>query len=925
MPPAENDLTELFIRSFKCTGEVPPALVGSSLAYLNGSAYVFGGRALHSGKLSNDIYACDLRSYQWRRIEPGEEAPAPRFFHSATAFRHYLIVFGGMGLDADPETPTAPAATQPPGRSGSIQDDRNQQSFQVRTSKTLLGDIAVFDTRAERWVAERALDGSAGPPGAVDSTDDAVGSTKPAPRYAHLSTLFGHRLLVVGGQDLEEQYVEELNVFDLQLGRWVLRSPFPRAVGLYRSFIANVPATGSTLLYSNYSFASVKRALYLLSAPPDCTLKEISDQLDGEPPGLRFPRGHVVDPQTIIMSGTLISTEGHSEMCLWALDSRTLAWQPVGCGAKFRAGSWNQSIVDPRTNTLVVFGDSRRDLTYDYQRRRLNYSEIRAVDLRALGYLREAQVPELPPTISASPLAAAHSVATGVAPPQQQQKQQQPNGPAPTSNKAATNLLGFEIGSQLLHFTQFSDAEVVSSEGSCVAEINSGLLRVRWPTQAQAWQVASQPDNDIRRGGLGAQPGSRPESSLINNGSDRDFESTNSVLDDEDVPLRFFIDAPREVIYVLVFYLYTDVIDPLARFGLHPGAELSAAAASRDDLAATRILGELLTLARKYALDDLALRVVTMLRWRVNGVTAPLVYEAALRAGHQGLQARSVLAVRGHIGNLRMDRNSTLYSVSATTRSSLLKYFPKAAGIDEGDLEHDVRQRSASDVMMTGEYPGSNTNALRNTSAFTSPGSGSPGSSMRGSRSPYQQDLVNPRRPWEATMMASPLINSPASSRYSGQSPELPRTESSKRMSHLGSQPLTEDIPVSFGQDSNSAPQTAVSDSGAPSSNSSKRMSRYLGALGGSPDLSMDHRTSESMSVNELNLPQAQMPQHQPQPQHQPPPPPPPQQQQQQQQSSSSRSFFKPWSRIKKNPSSTQVNHDTLPSIPSQSSSFSGN
>ncbi|KAI9502015.1 hypothetical protein BX070DRAFT_193794, partial [Coemansia spiralis] len=368
MPAAENDLTELYIRSFKCTGDVPPALVGSSVTYLDGQAYVFGGRTLHTGKLSNDIYICDLRTFQWRRLnstEPRNQPPAadtknhaiaspsPRFFHSTTSFKHYLIVFGGMGLDVDNDT------------------------AHMRASKTLLGDIAIFDTREEHWQ------------NAPSSADDGQANNQsPSPRYAHLATLFGNRLLIIGGQDLEEQYVEELNVFDLQLGRWIMRSPFPRAVGLYRSFIGSVPATGTTLLYSNYSFASVKRALYSLSPPPDCTLNEISESLSGEPPGLRFPRGHLVDPQTIIMTGTLISTEGHSELSVWSLDTKALRWQPVSCGAKFRAGSWNQSLVDPRTNTLVLFGDSRRDLTYDYQRRRLNYNEIRTVDLRALGYLR---------------------------------------------------------------------------------------------------------------------------------------------------------------------------------------------------------------------------------------------------------------------------------------------------------------------------------------------------------------------------------------------------------------------------------------------------------------------------------------------------------------------------------------------------------
>ncbi|KAJ2727453.1 hypothetical protein H4R23_003886 [Coemansia sp. Cherry 401B] len=815
-----------------------------------------------------------------------------------------------MGLDTDPDAPEvrSDAVT----RTASIQDDRNQQSFQVRSSKTLLGDIAVFDTRRKQWVTRRALDGSSNAPGA--DVDEAGNSTRPSPRYAHLSTLLGSRLLVVGGQDLEEQYVEELNVFDLQLGRWVLRSPFPRAVGLYRSFIANVPATGSTLLYSNYSFASVKRALYLLSAPPDCTLKEISDQLDGEPPGLRFPRGHLVDPQTIIMSGTLISTEGHSEMSLWALSSKTLHWRPISCGAKFRTGSWNQSIVDPRTNTLVLFGDSRRDLTYDYQRRRLNYGEIRAVDLRALGYMRAAQGPELPLAIAASPLSAARTAATGTL----------SQASSPAGSKGAADVLGFEIGSQLLHFTLFSDAEVVAADGSCVAEINSGLLCKRWPEQAKLWQTAAnaaegrlRPDSQTEGSLL-----RRPESSLLS-GDFKDADASDA--DDATAvegPRRYLVDGTREAIYLLIFYLYTGIVDPSARFGLHQGAEVAATAAAKDELGVVRVLGELLAIARKYSLDPLALRLVSLLRWRVTEATAPLVYEAALQAEHQGLQARSVIAVRDHIAVLRASRKSTLYMIGAAARTSLLRYFPKLAAQDEPPAvsedarpgyassvhsHQDVRQRAPSDAIMSN---GDMASGGPRNGAFPSPSSssGSPASTLRNpqTRSPYAPELANPRRPWETATMASPVINSPVSGRFSSQSPEIrggsSMSDSNKRMSHLAAQPLPEDAAINYAHEHPMPPLPDTSQSQPTSSHSSKRMSRYLGSIAGnSPTESMPHdrRTSDASSANDVILQ-------------------PPQQQQQ-----SSRSFFRPWSKVKKLTSSTQVSTDSLAPAPSHASTYS--
>ncbi|KAJ2086466.1 hypothetical protein IW140_005613 [Coemansia sp. RSA 1813] len=1089
MPAAENDLTELYIRSFKCTGDVPPALVGSSLTYLEGNAYVFGGRALHTGKLSNDIYICDLKSHQWRRINTSqkqqlnsgamadsqtntsaqqqqqqqkqqqqqqEEAtsnsqpvsplamptsvpPAPRFFHSATAFKHYMIVYGGMGLDVDNDAATP---SGPPGVSSALQDDRNQQSFQIRANKTLLGDLAVFDTRMECWVAQRILDTSAH--SAADSGEDA--GLKPLPRYAHLATLFGSRLLIVGGQDLEEQYVEELNVFDLQVGRWVMRSPFPRAVGLYRSFIANVPATNATLLYSNYSFASVKRALYSLSAPPDCTLKEVSESLSGEPPGLRFPRGHLVDPQTVVMTGTLISTEGHSELSVWSLDTKAMRWQPVSCGAKFRAGSWNQSLVDPRTNTLMLFGDSRRDLMYDYQRRRLNYSEIRAIDLRALGYLRTkpVEVPD-PKTASSHGFMAAYRAAVTRAA-SQSPLAIQPIGP----NKTAAEL-SYEMGSQFLFYTQFSDAEVIGVDGRRVAGANSGILRARWPVQAQMWLAGdnlasenfakamlavkqdavanSQPyspvsnsnssnsnSNSNRRktSGSDQKNARRPESSLLS--GDYETASSDDALSVRETtgPRRYFIEASREAIYVLLFYLYTDRIDPAARLG--PQQSSADAGVLADESSTVRVLGEVLGAALKYNLHRLALRTVNLLRFKVSETMAPIIYEAALRAGHLGLQSRCVIAVKDVIGSLRMDRKSSLYMISNASRASLIRFFPKlnveegaatggssgsgasygyghsttAAGggdihnnsnnggrmpqnaghpVGGNSLYHQQqyggsaadgvgkhytdasRQRSASDLFATnnGASPQPQQQQPGGSYMLPSP-SASPASTVLSgqARSPYsqqdqqQQQLSTPRRPWETTaaMMSSPVINSPASSRFSSQSPDVRSIGggnsgidganinggngvNSKRLStnissSFAHQPLSEDAEVGY---SHQQHQYEVSTPDQQQhhhqqqhqqqqqQHSSNRVSRYFGSGGSVESVVAERRPSDSSSSTADIHQQLQ------------------QLQQQQQQPSSSRSrIFRPWAKMKKIASNSQVSTtDVPPPVPSHASSYSTN
>ncbi|ORX70634.1 galactose oxidase [Linderina pennispora] len=748
MPSTELDASELFIRGHKCTGDVPPALVGSSLTYLDGKAYVFGGRSLHTGQLSSDLFVCDLGTFAWRRLAgTSGTSPAARFFHSATAFRQFIIVFGGMGLVAGSESMERSV------------DESN------RSNKLLLGDMAVFDTQTERWVAERALD-SGGPAG------PAVEAEAPAPRYAHLATLLGSRLLVVGGQDLDEQYVEELNVYDLQRGAWVLRAGFPRAVGLYRSFIAGTGDGGRTLLYSNYSFAAVKRALYALSAPPDCTLQDLSEAIQGEPPGLRFPRGSMVDGRTVLMTGTLISHEGHSELSVWALDVAELQWRVVDCGGRFRAGSWNQSLVDPRSNTLVLFGDSRRDLTYDYQRRRLNYGEVRTVDLRALGFRLSRGSTKQPFATAARAAAVAAASDTASPPP-----------------RAADAL--FELGAQLLFVPQLADAHIDGSDGH--VPVNSGLLQARWPVQAQQWA---------------------------------------GIADDlltADMPRRFQIDASCAAIHILVFFLHTGRVDVAARHGPHAPSDASAA----TDAQAVAVLGELLGVARASGLRDLGIHAVNALRDLASPQTAPLVFEAGLRAQHRGLQARSVVVLRGHLPALAADRGSALYAISEPARLALLKYFPRA----EHEAEPETRARAPSDA---GSTP-----LLR-----------------KPPRSPFQQaGMFEMRRPWDTSVMNSPVITSPLTSspRFAG-SPDAEKRTS-------GNSPLIN--------------QVDVDDSSQYSSASSNRLS----VVGGSTHSNASDGLSE------------RRPSDAPEP------------------SSSRASIFRPWSKVKKIANAAAGN--SAPAVPS--------
>jgi len=57
----------------------------------------------------------------------------------------------------------------------------------------------------------------------------------PKARYAHLSSVSGNRLFIIGGQDLTNVWLDDVYVFDLNTKTWVLKRDYPRHCGTYRS------------------------------------------------------------------------------------------------------------------------------------------------------------------------------------------------------------------------------------------------------------------------------------------------------------------------------------------------------------------------------------------------------------------------------------------------------------------------------------------------------------------------------------------------------------------------------------------------------------------------------------------------------------------------------------------------------------------
>ncbi|KAF9290591.1 hypothetical protein BKA57DRAFT_296222 [Linnemannia elongata] len=225
--PGLQSISDLTTTSRITTGDIPPPLVGATMTIVDDKLYLFGGRLIQSRMMTNALYILHLEEFRWENVseivnvlppqaavgDPGAEdeneksaPPAERYFHSANAYKNMIVFFGGMG----------PA----PGSAEGQQQDL-----------VVFDDVKVLDLELLQWRQVR-----------IPSSPHA-----PKPRYAHLSSISGNKLVVIGGQDIGNQYIEEINVLDLDGWQWVSSMPFDKHCGSYRSIAVSGSGQGTTI------------------------------------------------------------------------------------------------------------------------------------------------------------------------------------------------------------------------------------------------------------------------------------------------------------------------------------------------------------------------------------------------------------------------------------------------------------------------------------------------------------------------------------------------------------------------------------------------------------------------------------------------------------------------------------------------------
>lgn len=411
--PGSSPASGLLCNVHRTSGREPHPLVGATTTIVGDKLYVFGGRILSRSRptpLTSDLYELDLIRRHWTKLDTNGDIPPPRYFHSMCALGDTkMVCYGGM----------SPATNS----SGGAVDGQGDVM--------VMSDVYIYDVPTRKWTFIPTTDAPQGRYAhcACILPSSATFSSYKAPLSAlqhnpstgtnegrigiNIDGTGGAEMVIVGGQDGANHYIEQISVFNLRSLKWTTTQPLGKSCGAYRSVVAPLPpyvssrigkphnANGgaprqeggisaearepgsSMLIYSNYNFLDVKLELQIRSS--DGTLGERAMSNTYSPPGLRFPNGGVID-HYFVVSGTYL-TSSKQEYALWALDLCTLQWMRIDAGGSvFRDGSWNRGILWNRRNTFVILGHRKRSLVDDYNHRRINFTNVCMVELEAFGF-----------------------------------------------------------------------------------------------------------------------------------------------------------------------------------------------------------------------------------------------------------------------------------------------------------------------------------------------------------------------------------------------------------------------------------------------------------------------------------------------------------------------------------------------------------
>ncbi|KAH8748839.1 hypothetical protein BGZ57DRAFT_141701 [Hyaloscypha finlandica] len=682
---SSQHLSGLMCNVHRTTGREPYPLVGATTTILGDKLYVFGGRILSRTRpaLTADLYELDLIRRHWTKVDTLGDLPPPRYFHSVCPLGDTkLVCYGGM----------SPAPAQ--GQNQPVATSQNPQDVQPEV--VVMSDIYIYDAPTKTWSFIPTQDTPQGryahcatilPSSATFSSTNAASSAlhhNPPGTNPNQGTIGvnidgtgGAEMVVVGGQDSANHYIEQISVFNLRSLKWTTTQQLGKSCGAYRSVVAPLPSgvsarlgktsptkpenssisqdskdpASSMLIYSNYNFLDVKLELQIRAS--DGTLSEKPMQGTYSPPGLRFPNGGVIDANFVV-SGTYL-TSSKQEYALWALDLRSLTWSRIDAGGNvFSQGSWNRGVLWNRRNTFVILGNRKRSLVEDYNHRRINFTNVCMVELEAFGlYDNPRKVAPMSGFVSASSPFAAPSLSLSTK-------------AGWTAGGRSFTKAAEELGQTALGLRELADMDILCVGGERIP-VNSRIVARRWgpyfvqllregaATQDGNDTATLRPDNIFRHNpsrnssvtitpSLGGQSSNMSTSSTLNNTPSTSLSSGQqqasvdlatlslppdaTSLSPTSRPRTLYLPHTQLTLQSLLHFLYTSSLPP-----------------SSSPLCTPQILCSLLQIARPYRIDGLLEAVVERLHDVLDSRNAAAVFNASAMAAGGGRSTSTTSAL----------------------------------------------------------------------------------------------------------------------------------------------------------------------------------------------------------------------------------------------------------------------------------------
>ena len=647
---ASSHLSGLVCNVHRTTGKEPHALVGATTTILGDKLYVFGGRRISRNRpaLTSDLYELDLLTRHWTKLETKGDVPPPRYFHSMCSLGdNKLVCYGGM-------SPEAPAG----------QGGKGTSTEPTDAQVSVMSDIHIYDALTKSWMKVHCPEAPQGRyahcAAILPSSAVFASATAPVSAIQHnaegvepnqgsvgasLDGTGGAEMVVVGGQDSANHYIEQISIFNLRSLKWTSTKPMPgRSCGAYRSVVTPLTSMNAArigagtgradeedddaddddasisgspmLIYTNYNFLDVK--LELQVRLPDGSLADKVMQGSLSPPGLRFPSGGIID-NNFVVAGTFL-TSSKQEFALWALDLHTLTWARIEvANSTFNSGSWNRGVLWNRRNAFVILGNRKRNLVDDYNNRRLNFSNIALVQLEAFGLYDNPR--------KTQPLSHYTSMSAPKMP------VVQPTMDAPGGRRLEPAAVG--LGEISMGLKEIADMDFLAINGTRLP-VNSRLVAKRWGPSFNTLMQEANPvmsDTETETGTLrlgNASQMSRNSSVTITPSAGTRYSTATtltanataapSVPEPADVQAFAPFSRPRilylphtvSTLQTLIHYLYTSSLPPVS-----------------SPLVTPQILCSLLQLARPYKIDGLLEAVVERLHESLDGRNAAAIFNAA--------------------------------------------------------------------------------------------------------------------------------------------------------------------------------------------------------------------------------------------------------------------------------------------------------